>query len=67
MDTEERQKDYEEYEAGSADTHKAARPMIFFRDKDGEGWLCDKGVDLDGDLEAQGCWRCSEVTFPIGH
>jgi hypothetical protein len=24
-------------------------------------------VDLDGDLEAQGCWRCDEVAFPIGH
>jgi roadblock/LC7 domain-containing protein len=56
----------EDYDLSTTDTHKPARPMKFFKDKDGCGWLCDKDVDPDGDLEAQGCWRCDEVTFPIG-
>ena len=42
------------------------RPMEFVRDKDGNGWLCDKGIDHDGDLKEMGCWRCDDVTFPIG-
>lgn len=58
--------EYEDYDLSTTDTHKPARPMKFFKDKDGCGWLCDKDVDPDGDLAAQGCWRCDEVTFPIG-
>jgi hypothetical protein len=46
--------------------YKAARPMKFFKDKDGTGWLCDKDIDFNGDLRAQGCWRCDEIAFPIG-
>jgi roadblock/LC7 domain-containing protein len=56
----------EDYDLSSTDTHRPARPMKFFKDKDGCGWLCDKDVDPDGDLAAQGCWRCDEVTFPVG-
>ena len=41
----------------STETHKPARPLKFFKDKDGNGWLCDKDIDIDGDLEGQGCWR----------
>jgi hypothetical protein len=29
-------------------------------------WLCDKDIDFDGDLEAQGCWRCEDMAFPDG-
>lgn len=58
--------EYEDYELSTTDTHKPARPMKYFKDKDGCGWLCDKDVDTDGDLAAQGCWSCDEVTFPIG-
>ena len=46
--------------------HTATRPLKFFRDKDGNGWLCDKGIDPAGDLREQGCWRCDEMAFPIG-
>lgn len=58
--------EYEDYDLNSTNAHKPARPMKFLKDKDGCGWLCDKDVDPDGDLAAQGCWRCDEVTFPIG-
>ena len=50
----------------STEPHKAARPLKFFKDKDGNGWLCDKDIDFDGDLEAQGCWRCEDMAFPMG-
>ena len=50
----------------STDTHKPARPMKFFKDKNGNGWLCDTDIDFDGDLEAQGCWRCEDMAFPMG-
>lgn len=50
----------------STDTHKPARPLKFFKDKDGNGWLCDKGIDPDKDLRAQGCWSCEEMAFPDG-
>ena len=46
--------------------HKAARPLKYFKDKDGNGWLCDKDIDSNGDLEAQGCWRCEDMAFPMG-
>lgn len=42
------------------------RPLRYVKDKEGNGWLCDKGVDPNRDLREQGCWRCDEVTFPIG-
>lgn len=44
----------------------SGRPLVFIKDRDGNGWLCDKGVDPNSDLEEQGCWRCDEVTFPYG-
>jgi hypothetical protein len=50
----------------STTTHKPARPLKYFKDKEGNGWLCDKDIDPDGDLEAQGCWRCEEMPFPDG-
>lgn len=50
----------------STDSHKPARPLQFFKDRDGNGWLCDKGIDPDGDLMAQGCWRCEDMAFPMG-
>ena len=53
-------------EEATTTTHRPARPLKFFKDKDGNGWLCDKGIDFDGDLEAQGCWRCDEMAFPLG-
>jgi hypothetical protein len=48
------------------DTHKPARPLKWFKDKQGNTWLCDKNIDFNGDLEAQGCWRCEEIAFPYG-
>jgi hypothetical protein len=46
--------------------HKSARPLKYIRDKDGNGWLCDKDVDPNRDLKEQGCWRCEEMAFPDG-
>jgi hypothetical protein len=44
------------------------RPLMFFKDRDGNGWLCDKDKDIDPDkdLREQGCWRCDEMAFPTG-
>ena len=42
------------------------RPLEYVKDRDGNGWLCDKGVDRNKDLREQGCWRCDDVTFPYG-
>ncbi|MFO7894818.1 MAG: hypothetical protein R6U63_13870 [Longimicrobiales bacterium] len=43
------------------------RPLQYVTDKDGQGWLCDKGVSKWSDLRKVGCWRCDEIAFPIGH
>jgi len=40
-----------------------AHPMKVVRDKYGRLWLCGAGVDEDGDIEAQGGWRCEDLTF----
>jgi hypothetical protein len=48
-------------ETATTDTHQPARPMKYFKDKDGNGWLCDKDIDPDADLEAQGCRRCEDM------
>jgi len=58
--------DEKKRQEASIDTHKPARPMKFFKDQDGNGWLCDKDIDFDSDLEAQGCWRCEDMAFPFG-
>ena len=50
----------------TTETHKPARPLKFFKDKDGVGWLCDKDMDPDKDPREQGCWRCDEMAFPDG-
>ncbi|MFO7652332.1 MAG: hypothetical protein R6X25_00760 [Candidatus Krumholzibacteriia bacterium] len=49
-----------------AGPHRAARPLKFVMDKKGGSWLCDADIDVDEDLEAQGCWRCEEIAFPFG-
>jgi len=46
--------------------HTAAKPLKYVKDRDGNGWLCDKGVDTNGNLKEQGCWRCDEMAFPTG-
>lgn len=46
--------------------HRAARPLKYVKDKGGKGWLCDADVDTNGDLKAQGCWRCEDMAFPNG-
>ncbi len=56
----------ENREEASTTTHIPARPLKFFKDADGKGWLCDKDINPDGDLEAQGCWSCEEMAFPTG-
>jgi len=43
-------------------THPA-RPMEVVFGEDGNHWLCDKGVNREGDLAAQGCWRCGDFPF----
>jgi len=50
----------------TTDTHKPARPLKYFKDVNGVGWLCDKDIDPKKDLKAQGCWRCDEMAFPTG-
>ncbi len=47
-------------------THHASRPLKFVKDRDGNGWLCDKHVDPVGNLAEQGCWRCEDMAFPAG-
>ena len=49
-----------------ASSYEPARPLRFVQDAEGNGWLCDVGVDLNGDLTKQGCWRCDEMAFPTG-
>jgi hypothetical protein len=53
-------------EEASIAPHKPARPLKYFEDEEGNGWLCDKDIDPYGDLEAQGCWRCDQMAFPMG-
>ena len=53
-------------EVMTTESHKPARPLKYFKDKDGNGWLCDKDVDPDKGLQEQGCWRCDEMAFPTG-
>ena len=48
------------------DTHRPARPLRFVKDREGNGWLCDRHVDPNKDLRAQGCWRYGEAPFPKG-
>jgi len=50
----------------TTETHKPARPLKYFKDKDGNGWLCDRDINTVGDLREQGCWRCDEMAFPDG-
>jgi hypothetical protein len=53
-------------QAMTTDTYKPARPLKFFKDTQGNGWLCDKGIDPGKDLKSQGCWSCEEMAFPDG-
>ena len=46
--------------------HVAARPLKYFKDDDGYGWLCDKSIDPEKDFRKQDCWRCDEMAFPTG-
>ncbi len=50
----------------TTDTHKPARPLKFFKDKENCGWLCDKDIDPTKDFREQGCWSCDEMAFPDG-
>ena len=43
--------------------HDSARPMVTVKDKKGEWWLCDKGVDESRDLAQQDCWRYGDLAF----
>lgn len=47
-------------EPASTDTHQSARALEYFKDKEGNGWLCDKNFDPDKNLRQQGCPRCDE-------
>jgi hypothetical protein len=48
-----------------AKPQRAARPMEIVRDKNGDCWLCDKGVDPEKDLKEQGCWQCAGQEMPF--
>jgi len=56
----------ENREIMSTDTHTPARPLKFFKDAAGNGWLCDKDIDPGKDFRMQGCWSCDEMAFPDG-
>jgi hypothetical protein len=45
------------------ESHHPVRPLKVVTDNDGCSWICDANTDEASDLEAQGCWRCSEVQF----
>jgi hypothetical protein len=53
-------------QTATTETHKPARPLRYFKDEEGNGWLCDKDIDPKKDPEEQGCWRCEEMAFPDG-
>lgn len=40
------------------------RALVYVRDENGNGWLCDKGIDRSRDLAAQGCWRSDPENLP---
>ena len=46
--------------------HIAARPLKYFKDDNGYGWLCDEDIDPEKDFKKQGCWRCDEMAFTAG-
>jgi hypothetical protein len=61
-------KDFKESHSGSPvipsiEPHYSARPMKVVRDKYGRLWICDQDVEEEDDLEAQGAWRCGDLTF----
>jgi hypothetical protein len=35
----------DERQEATTETHKPARPLKFFKDSEGYGWLCDKDID----------------------
>jgi hypothetical protein len=47
------------------DGDQPARRLKFFRDADGNGWLCEGEIDPEQDPRSQGCWRCEETAFPL--
>jgi len=47
-DRKETMPEYQEY----YEPDYTGRFLEFVKDKDGNGWLCDKGIDHDGDLRA---------------
>jgi streptogramin lyase len=53
----------DEVEVYEVDPTHPARPMEVVVREDGNHWLCDKGVNREGDLAAQGCWRCGDFPF----
>ena len=55
--------DAAEEEIYEVDPEHPARPMEIVFEDDGNHWLCDKGVDRERDLAAQGCWRCGDFPF----
>lgn len=56
--------EHEDFLVESEVSEKPPRPMMFVKDRHGNGWLCDKGVDPEASLEDQGCWRCEDMGFP---
>ena len=53
----------ETYAQSMTHRHHPARPMEIVKDREGDLWLCDKGVDPGRDLREQECWNCGELPF----
>ena len=54
---------FDEEEIYEVDPDHPGRPMEVVFSEDGNHWLCDKGVDPNADLAAQGCWQCGDFPF----
>ncbi len=46
---------------GSGIVRPSARPIETVVDAHGNYWVCDRGVDVNGDLRAQGCVNFDEM------
>lgn len=43
------------------------RPLQYVKDREGNSWLCDKGVAGPwSDPREKGCWCYEEMAFPTG-
>ena len=50
----------------TTDIHSPAQLVKFLIDNAGNGWLCDKDIGFNCDLEAENGSRCDEMAIPTG-